>query len=256
MARSRSSSARRRRRHSASSSSTSHGKKRAKRGRSRSPRERRHRTRSPSPRRRKTESESPRTFVRTPWEQRRNDFPPPGNKAWFTADLSEEIFALRREVEKLKKTIKQLTSKGANNKRLSPGGGTGAIEHTAEKEAGPSEPVKTASPVTAAELKTWIDKALESALPKKTGTKAGKVAITEGRIDTGKQAATEEGNVEKMVSQVCRDVNEIKLMKYDLAVVKGALKKINEPTRILTPHVSSSVNPRLYKGSMMIGGPS
>ncbi|GBG58854.1 hypothetical protein CBR_g253 [Chara braunii] len=73
-----------------------------------------------------------------------------------------------------------------------------------------------------------------------------------GPSATGQKNAEAEHKVERMVSEVQKEVNNLKLLKYDLAVVKGALQKSNEPTRTCTPIVSSSVHPNGlgYVGTM------
>ncbi|GBG86418.1 hypothetical protein CBR_g41414 [Chara braunii] len=261
MARSRSSSVRRKRRHSStSSSSKSHEVKKTRRGRSRSQSDRRHKSRSPSIRkRRRVESESPRRFGRLQWEQRRNDFPPPGNRAWFTPELKEEIFALGRELEKVKKTVEQLNAKVAECMKVvqSGKGETSGGRHKKSQVEGHSKEVeKEKNQVSPSELKAMIDKALESTLPRSKEGETSKMGNAPQGVTATERPATEEGNMEKLVSEMRRDVNEIKLMKYDLAAVKGTLKKINEPTRTCTPHVSSTVNPNMYHGSMMIGAPT
>ncbi|GBG65970.1 hypothetical protein CBR_g54949 [Chara braunii] len=238
MARSRSSSARQKRRHSStSSSSKSHEVKKTRRGRSRTPRDRRHKSRSPSIRKRRhAESESPRRFGRLQWEQRRNDFPPPEKRTWFTADLKEEIFTLRRELEKVKKTVELLHTKVAECMKIvqSGKGETSGGRHEKSQVDGQSKEVeKEKHQVSPSELKAMIDKALKSALPQSTVGESSKAP----QVGTAtERPATEEGNMEKLVSEMRRDVNEIKLMKYDLAAVKGTLKKINEPTRTCMFH--------------------
>ncbi|GBG66148.1 hypothetical protein CBR_g57030 [Chara braunii] len=64
-----------------------------------------------------------------------------------------------------------------------------------------------------------------------------------GPSTAGMKTAEAEDKVERMVSEVPKEVNDLKLLKYDMAAVKGALQKINEPTRTFTPIVSSSVHP-------------
>ncbi|GBG85325.1 hypothetical protein CBR_g39892 [Chara braunii] len=227
MSRSRSSSNRRRRRHS-SSSSGYQGRKRSRTGRSKTLRDRRHKSRSPSSRRRRAESESPRWFSRPLWEQRRNDFAPPGNRAWFTADLKEDIFKLRREMDKVLKTLEQLTRKTSEKQPASPN-----KEDTANKPE-----------LTPDALKSIIDEALKPTKMNQGGQNQA------GPSATGQKNAEAEDEVERMVSEVQKEVNNVKLLKYDMAVVKGALQKINEPTRTCTPIVSSSVHPNGYVGTM------
>ncbi|GBG72384.1 hypothetical protein CBR_g11962 [Chara braunii] len=198
------------------------------RRRSRTPRDRRHKSRSPSARRRRVESESPRRFSRPLWEQRWNDFPPPGNRVWFTADLKEEIFKLRREMDKVLKTLEQLTLKLGEKKIAPPD-----KEDTAKK-----------AELTPNALKSIIDKALK---PTETNQGGQNQA---GPSAAGQKKAVAKDKVEKMVSEVQKDVNDLKLLKYDLVAVKGTLQKINEPTCTCTPIVSSSVHPNGYAGTM------
>ncbi|GBG92678.1 hypothetical protein CBR_g56708 [Chara braunii] len=210
-------------RHS-SSSSGSKGRNRSRRRRSRTPRDRRHKSRSPSSWRRRAESESPRRFSRPLWEQRRNAFPPPGNRAWFTADLKEEIFKLRQEMDKVLKTLEQLTRKTGENQPPPPN-----KEDIAKKTELNLDP-----------LKSFIDEALKPAETNQGGqNQAGPSAASQKNIEA-------EDKVERMVSEVQKEVNNLKLLKYDLAAVKGALQKTNEPTRTCTPIVSSSVHPNGY----------
>ncbi|GBG63577.1 hypothetical protein CBR_g38643 [Chara braunii] len=215
MSRSRSWSDRRQRRHS-SSSSGSQGRKRSRTGRSKTLRDRR------------AESESPRWFSRPLWEQRQNDFPPPGNRAWFTADLKENIFKLRRETDKVLKTLEQFTRKTSEKKPAFPN-----KEDTANKPE-----------LTPDALKSMIDEALKSTEMNQGGHNQV------GPSATGQKDAEAGDKVETMVSEVQKEVNNLKLLKYDLAVVKSALQKINEPTRTYTPIVSSSVHPNGYVGTM------
>ncbi|GBG64664.1 hypothetical protein CBR_g45719 [Chara braunii] len=121
---------------------------------------------------------------------------------------------------------------------------------TKRSEVAPEEP-KAKEPVTASELKSIIDKALRPDLQsvKQGGTvqAPNTQALTSG---AGQKAAEDEGKVEKLVSEVRRDVNHLKFLKYDFAAVKGALQKINEPTRTCTPITSSSVHLNQYPGVM------
>ncbi|GBG72420.1 hypothetical protein CBR_g11999 [Chara braunii] len=131
-------------------------------------------------------------------------------------------------MDKVLKTLEQLTRK------------------TSEKQPAPPNKEATAKKTeqTSDALKSIIDEALKLIEMNQGGQNQA------GPSATGQKNVKAEDKVERMVSEVQKEVNNLKLLKYDLAVAKGALQKINEPTRACTPIVSSSVNPNGYVGTM------
>ncbi|GBG81974.1 hypothetical protein CBR_g34153 [Chara braunii] len=131
-------------------------------------------------------------------------------------------------MDKVFKTLEQLTRK------------------TSEKQPAPLNKEDTAKKpeLTPDALKSIIDEAL-----KPTEMNQGEQNQA-GPSATGEKNAEPEDKVERMVSEVQKEVNNLKLLKNDLVVVKGSLQKINEPTRTCTPIVSSSVHPNGYVGTM------
>ncbi|GBG81249.1 hypothetical protein CBR_g31921 [Chara braunii] len=231
--------------------------RRSHRGRSRSPPKERSRSRSRSRRRRRAASESPKRYARPQWEIRRNDFPPPENRAWFTTDLKEEIFALRRDYDKICKTnellltkIEDLTKVVQELKKTKDGEGDNKIEkgkRTTEKVN-----AKEDGRISPAQVQTMIDKTLETAIPK--AARAGTSQQTQNVNTTnGSAQVRNQERMEKLVSEMRKEVDEMKLMKYEMAAVKGALHKINEPARTRTPHVSSTVQQTMFRGVDMVG---
>ncbi|GBG67779.1 hypothetical protein CBR_g904 [Chara braunii] len=131
-------------------------------------------------------------------------------------------------MDKVLKTLEQLTRK------------------TSEKQPAPPNKEDTAKKpeLTPDALKSIIDEALKPTKMNQGGqNQAGPSAIDQKNAEA-------EDKVERMVSKVQKEVYNLKLLKYDLAVVKGALQKINEPTRTCTSIVSSSVHPNGYVGTM------
>ncbi|GBG61560.1 hypothetical protein CBR_g22357 [Chara braunii] len=251
---------RRRGRYSSPSPSRSQDNRRSHRGRSRSPRKEKSRSRSRSQRRRRAASESPKKYARPQREIRRNDFPPPGNRAWFTADMKEEIFALRRDYDKICKTnellltkIKDLTKVIQEMKKTKNDEGENKKEK--EKRTTKKGHAKDDGRLSPAQVQKMIDKALETAIPKATG--AGTCQQTQ-IVNTTNEVAqeTNQERMEKLVSKVGNEVDEMKLMKFEMAAVKGAVHKINEPTRTCIPHVSSTVQQTRFRGMDMVASGS
>ncbi|GBG83827.1 hypothetical protein CBR_g37627 [Chara braunii] len=131
-------------------------------------------------------------FSRPLWEQRRNDFPLPENRVWFTADLKEEIFKLRREMNKVLKTLEHLTRK------------------TSEKHPAPPNKEDTAKKpeLTPDALKSIINETLKPTKMNQGGQNQA------GPSATGQKTAEAEDKVERMVSEVQKEVNNLKLLKY------------------------------------------
>ncbi|GBG90455.1 hypothetical protein CBR_g50800 [Chara braunii] len=117
---------------------------------------------------------------------------------------------------------------------------------TSEKQPAPPNKEDTAKKpeLTPDALNSIIDEALKPTEMNQGGQNQA------GASATSQKNAEAEDKVERMVSEVQKEVNNLKLLKYDLAVVKGALQKINEPTHTCTPIVSSSVHPNGYVGTM------
>ncbi|GBG91836.1 hypothetical protein CBR_g53727 [Chara braunii] len=117
---------------------------------------------------------------------------------------------------------------------------------TSEKQLAPPNKEDTAKKheLTPNTLKSIIDEALKTTKMNQGGQNQA------GPSATGQKNAEAEDKVKRMVSEVQKEVNNLKLLKYDLAVVKGTLQKINESTRNCTPIVSSSVHPNGYVGTM------
>ncbi|GBG78523.1 hypothetical protein CBR_g27748 [Chara braunii] len=131
---------------------------------------------------------------------------------------------------------------------------TGEKQDTREKN-------NVASPITVEQLKGMIDRALEGALPRSTQMDKEKTKVTlgkEGASIGGNMTNGEVEHVATAVHDIKRDVDEIKLMKYELAAVKGALKKFNTPSRSHTP-MRLAITPRMLKTtkvvSLQIGAP-
>ncbi|GBG77997.1 hypothetical protein CBR_g25930 [Chara braunii] len=150
-------------------------------------------------------------------------------------------------MDKVLQIIEQLTMKSADKKAVAAEKSDGGTK----RSEGTSKEPKSKNPVTASELKSILDRALRTDSPsKKEAEKAQGMNMQAGSSGAGHKATEDEGKVEKMVSEVRRDVNDLKLLKYDLATIKGALQKINEPTWTCTPIVSSSVHPYQYPSTI------
>ncbi|GBG91850.1 hypothetical protein CBR_g53741 [Chara braunii] len=131
-------------------------------------------------------------------------------------------------MDKVLKTLEQLTRK------------------TSEKQPAPPNKEDTAKKpkLTPDALKSIIDEALKPTEMNQGGQNQA------GPSATSQKNAEAEDIVERMVSEVQKEINNLKLLKYDLAVMKGALQEINEPTRTYTSIMSSLVHPNGYVGTM------
>ncbi|GBG70774.1 hypothetical protein CBR_g8072 [Chara braunii] len=145
-------------------------------------------------------------------------------------------------MDKVMKTMEQLTSKPGEMKPSQ----MDKVDDTKKDDAANVER-KVKEPVTASELKSIMDRVLRP-------TENAQVlpSIQAATNTDGQKATADDDKVDKMFSEVRKDVNDLKLLKYDLVVMKGAFKllKINEPTRTYTPIVSSSVHPNRYLGAL------
>ncbi|GBG66965.1 hypothetical protein CBR_g74653 [Chara braunii] len=149
-----------------------------------------------------------------------------------------KIDDLTKVIQELKKTRSDEGENKENEKKT--------IEKGHAKDDGRLSP---------AQVQKMIDKALETVTPKAAG--AGTSQQTQiVNTTNGVAQETNQERMEKLVSDVQKEMDEMKLMKYEVAAVKGAIHRINEPTRTCTPHVSSTVQQTRLRGMDMVASGS
>ncbi|GBG72756.1 hypothetical protein CBR_g12324 [Chara braunii] len=173
---------------------------------------RRSRSSSTSSRRRKRSSSRDRG--RNDWDDdRRGEFPynkpAPGNRAWFTVELRDEMYALRRELDRLRKRVGKLSN---------------------EFRAHASE--KPADAITTDMLKQAVEKAVLEAMSEFgiLGKKKSDIGTDQTRL----KAQTKADEAARMAT-LKRQLEDMEL-RYDLANLQG---QINSYKSLLTKPFTS-----------------
>ncbi|GBG85564.1 hypothetical protein CBR_g40202 [Chara braunii] len=141
---------------------------------------------------------------RNDWQDdRRSEFalnkPAPGNRVWFTVDLSDEMYALRRELYRLRKRVDKLSD-----------------EFRAQATK------KPAGAITADMLKQAVDKAVLGAM-----SESGK-KIDVGR-DQSKRIAKAKTDEAARMATLKRQLEDMKELRYDLANLQGQINAYKSP---------------------------
>ncbi|GBG91354.1 hypothetical protein CBR_g52241 [Chara braunii] len=134
--------------------------------------------------------------------------PAPGNRAWFTVELQDELYALRRELDRLCKCFDKMAD-------------------TIKEES-----ASRGEFVTMDKLKQAIEAALPEVVAKKTA------AANSQQASKAKEAEPDVTKMASVMISLKKHLEEVRSIKYDLASLKGSVANMK------TPAMRQFVSPR------------
>ncbi|GBG82053.1 hypothetical protein CBR_g34332 [Chara braunii] len=142
-------------------------------------------------------------------EERRYEFsynkPALDNRAWFTVELHDELYALRREFDRLKKWVDKLS-----------------YEFNTESE-------RRADIVTNEKLKQALNATVQEAATTLAGKKAGEGSSQQASGD--KVKVSDNTKVATKLQTLKKQFEDVWSMRYDIASLKGSLSSLKAPAR-------------------------
>ncbi|GBG89887.1 hypothetical protein CBR_g49736 [Chara braunii] len=158
-----------------------------------------------------------RRIVSRERDDRRYDFPynkpALGNRAWFTVELRDELYALRRELDRLKKKVDKLCDEVKEAKEIHPTPG-----------------------VTTEQLKEAVEKAVAEASVRQASSIPRSSASAEKRKHESSKKDT--GGVD--ADNLKRQLDEMRQIRYDLATLRGTVNGLKSPAarQFVSPRVT------------------